>query len=183
MATPPSYEQRLQSLRILWAAMFASTLFYPAVPFLIERGEPPPDAVLLIGLAGAAVASAMASVVVPGILRASALARADLATREAPGQVAGAGNPFLGEAPRRAFVDPRAAMTAAFTSYQVAFLVGCALSETPALIGIVVASLGYSPLLAIPFCVASAALIAVRFPTLERVLAHVERRTGAKLPR
>lgn len=176
-------QQRIMTPRVLWAGLLGSVFVNLGVAFLLEAPQDAPDRVLLPALAVAAGASAVASYVIPATLLRQTLSRLQLAVREESRAGVGAGNPYLDEQRPREFADPRAALAKAFESFVPQFIVGCALAEVPSLVAVVLVSTGQPPMVAVPFCLASAVLIAFRFPTVDRVLGPLERHANARLPR
>jgi hypothetical protein len=127
--------------RILWAALFASTLLYIAVLELtIVQGESDWQA-LLLPLAFAGVTVAGGSLVAPRILRRQQSTKAN---------------------------EERSSPQAAGT-YLVALILAMALAESVAIFGLVLGFRGAPATVVMPFFVVTWILMVIRFPTQEKV--------------
>lgn len=173
---------RLQIPRILWGAMFVSTVLFLVVARVAAPAGQVPQAVMLYAMAGAAAMSAVMSFVMPAKLLRHSLLAAKLEVTEE-------GDPTAPSALRsaaptvRVFADPDRALQRALGVYQTAFIVGLALSESVAIFGLILGFVGFPLLQYIGFFVASWALIAIRFPTVDRVAAPLEQAYDARLAR
>jgi F0F1-type ATP synthase membrane subunit c/vacuolar-type H+-ATPase subunit K len=181
---------QLQTVRILWFAIMASTAMFLGVLVKIKPVPlEPPGPQLLAVLAFAALATAVMSRVVPSIA-ARNMAR-QLSVPSKTETIADPSRPVseilpAGAAPtqtRLVPVDPALARQRAFMAFMTPFILSLALSEAVALFGFVVGFLGFGLALALPFFVLSWILIGLRFPTLERVIAPFERAKGLHIPR
>ena len=157
--------ESLRTLRILWAAMLASSTMFilVLVQFSLQGRKPPePIGMLLPVLGVAALLCAALSVVVPKLHLARSLRSRQLAVEDRP-----ADERMFADEPRRArvFVDPKAALTQASAAYQAAVLLGLALAESLAAYGFMVVFLGFSWVYAVPFFAVCWVLMASKIPT------------------
>lgn len=176
-----SWSSALRTPRILWAALFASTLIYA---FLILGGFVPrngADPGLRWVFPGAALFTAILSFVLPGLVARSA-PTLELATREELDR--NAESMFRdAAATRRVVVDPADARAKYVARRQTMFIMGLAMSETPAIFALVAWMVSDLPLsLCLAMVAASAALIAIRFPLPSRWRADAEKQLGAVIP-
>lgn len=170
----------MKILRILWGALFASTFVYLIVLFVVPpQASEPPELSLVIGMAVAAVGTAVTSLVVPRVAHAQALARHRLEVIERADTGASDILPYRDAPKRRVFADPKAAESLAFATFNAPFLLSLAMAEATALVGFVLAFLGLPLPRALPFFGVAWVLMAVRFPTLRQVIGPVERFYGA----
>lgn len=176
--------QRLQVPRILWFAIFTSTILFLVVRFVvpIDPVEAPPFLLPVMGMV--ALSCLVMSFVLPAKLgeparRARKLAIVDADDPNATSDVipGGAGPK------RRVFANPQMAIGAAFATYQTPFILGMALSETVAIAGFILWFQGFGLAEGIPFFVLAWISMALRFPTLDKVLIPFERAHDAVIPR
>jgi hypothetical protein len=180
MADAPTPAARLQTARILWGAMLASTAAYAGV--LLGGAVPPvPDGptLPLPILIAVAASCAIASFLVPGILHRSALAKATFEIEELPLNMAPTGYRTEGLKYRRL---TRAIYDSALRYYFTPLILSLALSESVATFGLVGAFTGQPILYCLPFIAAGALLIAVRFPTWRAAIAPIEKQCDAVAP-
>ncbi|HZF55839.1 MAG TPA: hypothetical protein VE093_44800 [Polyangiaceae bacterium] len=176
---------RLRTMRVLWAFLLASTGIYAAV-LALELIPPQPQTAktsqLLVPFAALALGLAVMSFVIPKVNYKQLVAKSDVRIVEEPiPEVFAAG--YRQAAPeRRVFADPEAAWREAAKCFQPSLILGIALSEAAALLGFVLGFLGFPVTVWAPFMIGGAALIAVRFPTKERVVAPFEAALGARFP-
>ncbi len=90
--------------------------------------------------------------------------------------------PYRDAPTRRVVKSPLEAAQKAFGTYQVSLILGCALSESVALFGLVLGFAVFPLQTVLPFFIASWALLLARFPTMPRVIAPVEAHLKAKIP-
>jgi len=175
---------RLRTMRLIWGCILASTGIYAA--FLLfevvtptRSGELPPFAVPFAALA---VGLAVMSFVIPKVIYKQLVATSNVLIIEEPvPEVFAAG--YRQAAPeRRVFGDPDAAGRKAAQCFQTPLIIGIALSEAAALLGFVLGFFGFPVMVWAPFMIGGAALIAIRFPTRERVTAPFEAAHGASFP-
>ncbi len=140
--------------RILWLAMLGTHALYLAILVmgLYERPPEPPDPIILVALAGAALGTAVASFVVPAVLRKNA------------------GAPVA--------ADPDVARRQALSAALTPFILSLALSEAVSVMGLVVGFNGHPAFAWAPFLACGALLVAVRFPTEGRMLGAAARPPG-----
>jgi len=127
--------------RILWAALFISTLLYLVVLALTEMPGEPGWQVLLLPLGFAGLTTAGASLVLPQLL---------LRKRSAP----------------RAKAQPPGD---ADSAYQVALIAAMALAEAVAIYGLILGFRGAPTMVVLPFFVVTWLLMLIRFPTQEKL--------------
>jgi hypothetical protein len=180
----------LQVPRILWAAIFGSTILFLGVLVFLEPAPPePPQPILFVALSAAALAALIASFVVPPMALRQALARSKLESRREtvvdPTPTGSDVLPYREAATitRTVASKPMQARQSALVAYQTGLIFGLAMSEAVALFGFMLHFLGFPLLWALPFFVVSWISMALRFPTPERVLAPFERATGVHIPR
>ncbi|HEY8091319.1 MAG TPA: hypothetical protein VIF09_25825 [Polyangiaceae bacterium] len=173
MNTQQFLARAVQTMRVLWAALTASTVLIAALTFFVVAPGPagPVNDTnrFVIGLA--ALGGAIASFVVPMRIYRTAVARRrhEIAEGEpGPG----------GRAPAR-FVDPDAAVRHATASWMSPFIIGMALSESVSLDGLVEHVFRAPTGVTAVFFVAGTALALVRFPRPAQILGTYERAQGA----
>ena len=168
--------------RILWFALFGSTLIFLAIPaFLDIEDREPLELGTIVALALAGVGTAVASRVVPSInhrqsLKAKNLQVTDQVVRDASDVL-----PYRDAPRQRVFADPKAAENAAIIAHMTPFILGMALAEATAQFGFVLMFLGLPMVQALPFFVVAWILMLLRFPTPRAVVAPLEKTYDAKL--
>lgn len=171
--------------RLLWAALLMSQVVYAAmilVPGLIESMVAPDDGAPIVGFVAFAVGSAIASFVVPTLLRRKGVAAQRFELREVPDPSAPVG--FRGTAPTlREYADVPAVHAAARTAGFAPFVLSLALSEAISMTGIAAGFLGHPPVVWGAFVAVGMTLTAMRFPTEATFFAPVEQHTGVRVPR
>lgn len=171
----------IQTLRILWGAIFAATLLFLGVGLFSAQPSETYPATLGIVLAVAAMASAGASLLLPPFLLRQALGRAEVEVVEEPDP--DADSLYRDQvSTRRVFADPDAARSRAMQLFYTPFILGCALAESVAIYGLVLLFLGAPRAQALPFFVISWVLLLTRVPTEAKATAPLEAALGAKLP-
>lgn len=170
MTTPTQLFQRmLPTARILWAGLVASTLLVAVFAFLVQPDAPAPLAPTLeLVLAAMAVAAAVASFVLPGIVATSNARHVDV----------GPANQLTGAVAR--FADPQRAVRQAMAVGQTCLILSMALSEVPSLLGLVLHMLGAPTAHVVPFLVTGTLLSAIRLPTIASLITPFERACGAR---
>jgi len=158
--------QKLMTLRLLWGALFSSTLIYLVVVFVLRSQgaelagtEAPPGLAPVFALV--AVVVAVVSIALPRKIARDALSRLDLQVGERS-----ADERLFNEDQRRPrrFLDPARAREQAFPALQTAFILGMALAEAIALFGFVLVLMGFSLTVALPFFAVCWVLMVGRFP-------------------
>lgn len=171
--------QALTTMRIMWASLMFSVCILLVVVFIVppEPGALPPLALPLFALV--ALSTAVLSFVIPK--RSYAAAAKSVEIPVAPSQDSG-GMPagmFQGAGPARKLpAHPDEARRRATVLFQTQFILSLALSEAVALFGFMLGHLGFSLVQFVPFFAVSLALMALRFPTEERIVAMFEAATG-----
>jgi len=191
---PASLEPpQVRTMQILWAALFGTPFMYVLV--VISTGhaaatEPGPPTLYYGLFALLSLSLSATSLVLPGVLQGRAARGAALLSglevdegqRYEPEHEQGFREAAAAEVERR-FRDPRRAAQTAARVYMTPFILGMALAEAVANLGLVLAFLGAGIRAALPFFAATLALQAMRFPSRARVLAAFEERTGVRFPR
>ena len=158
--------QRLNVMRILWAALFSGTLMFLVVGYLVVSQRPEalePEAQLLPILGISALGLAAGSVLLPPfILRAALKGLGLLITAQPSPGPTPSGRRLRG----RRFAEPETARSKLMVSAQTSFILGMALAEGVALHGFVLWFLGFSLSTALPFFVVCWALMVSKFPKL-----------------
>lgn len=155
---------KLQTLRVLWAALMGSPAMFLIVGYLVtkERQEVlTPDPILLPVLGAAALGSAVASVVLPQVLLKPALLALKLQLTDAPSV-----GPSRGRRRPRRFADADLARARLLMAVQTPFILGMALAESVALMGFVLWFQGFPFLHVAPTFVVSWGLMVSKFPRL-----------------
>lgn len=170
----------MQVPRIMWGAMFASTVMFLVV-LLVVKPQQTPDNALLLGLGAVALITAALSFAIPRNLHIQALARTKLEISEEPDE---SGMPMPGNPrTRRVFANPKQAATRAIMLWQTPFILSLALSESVSIYGFVLGFVGFPLPVVLPFFVVSWLLFAVRFPTESKVLNPLIRVKRAHFPK
>lgn len=185
MALPP-ISSLLTVPRFVWAALFASQAIYAAlffVPGVIETrsADAAPPTELLLGLAVAALATAITSFALPAFLRRAALAQLSIATRKVPDPDALQG--FRATPTIRQYVEPRAAAVKASQLAFVPLILSLAMAEAVSIMGLIAGVQGYPFAQCAPFFAVGMTLTAIRFPTERSFFGSFEAKTGITLPR
>jgi hypothetical protein len=155
-------DQKLMTMRILWAALLTGTVMFLVVGYIVTSQRSPvpqPEPSLLAVLGVTAIGLAVGSVTLPPFLLRQALRSLDLTISDAP-------SPGPSNTRRRArrFLDPAAARLALISRAQAPFIVGMALAEAVALHGFVLWFLEFELTLVLPFFVACWGLMLSKFP-------------------
>jgi hypothetical protein len=173
----------MQTIRILWAALMASVVMLGVVSFVVSGQGHSPQFAMLIGLGVSAVAEAVMSFVLPanGLKTGFRTFSAETVERSAPGDESAM---FGGQATtQKVFKHPGKAFKAGLIRYQTAFILSLALSEAVAINGVILAQLGFDPVEFLPFVAVGFLLMAIRYPTEERIMAVIEKGTGVRFPK
>jgi hypothetical protein len=173
--------EHVRTLRVLWSALFSSTVMFLGVAVLVTRQRPEPlepEPILLPALAAAALAAAVASVLVPRIVLAQGLRQLGLQVQ----QRAASDRMFddSGRRPRR-FVEPDQAKRRAALAYQTQMIVGMALAESVALMGFVTLFVGFPMTAAAAHFVVAWVLMLTKLPSERRFEQALERAYDADL--
>lgn len=171
--------QKLNTLRILWAAHLGATLMFLVVGYLVvsQRGAvPPPEPLVSVGFTFAASSLALGSVWIPKWLQRQALKRLALPTIDAP--FAG---PSSERRRARRFTDANAARIQLLSAIQPVFVVDMAMAEAVATLGFVLWFLGLDVVFVLPFFIVCWALMASKFPVLSRFEGALEDAYDARL--
>jgi hypothetical protein len=170
----------MRVVRILWAALFASTATFIVVLFLVPVADEPAPPILLPIFAALAISLAVISVLFPRYAHRLALLRGEFPVEEVddPDAI----GMFRASAPKkRIFAEPERTRERAFFCYQTPFILGMALSEAIAMFGFVLGFLGFPLPHVLPFWAVAWILFAWRFPTERKVFEPLETSYKAKL--
>ena len=172
----------LQTPRILWFSFLNATVIMAVVAFIAKPDVQEPPALMLPILAGVALVSALLSIFMPRSQHRAALQRVQLRITE---EIEPGGSdvlPYREQPKRRVFADPKDAERRAVRLFNTPFVLAMAFSESIATLGLALAMMGYPPTQAVPFFGVSALLVAVRFPTRNKVLRPLEKAQNAVFP-
>lgn len=175
----------LMTMRIIWFALLMATFIYMGIAYgvLPKRAAPPPPNPIMPALfGGVSLVVAVLSFLVPRMSyqQTAKSMNAKIAEEAAPSAFSAR---YREAMPKRAiFADPDSAVRQAFMSFQTPFILSIALSEAIALFGFVLAQLGFEMMMSLPFFVAGAVLIGIRFPQQATILAKFEQVYGASFP-
>jgi hypothetical protein len=175
-----SWTSALRIQRLLWAAMLASTFIYAAlVVFVLVPSEEDPS--LLWVLSAIAMAGAIASLVLPASMGRAA-PRLEVAVREEVDPAAQ--SMFRDAVPRRRVVtDPAGVRGRYIARRQTLFILELALSEIPAIMGLMVWIVSGGPLsVSLALVALGAASMLARFPAAARWRRDAEAEVGALIP-
>jgi len=168
--------------RILWAAIFGTTVVLLGVLAVWDQvgpGSPTALPLPVLGALGvAAVVDAVLSVLLPKNIYARGLRSLGLETRERP-----QAERLFADRPRRArvFGDPAGARARAVPLFRTSHILGMALSECVCILGFVLKMLGGSWWVSLPFFLVTWLLLATMFPRPAEVEAGLERAYEADL--
>jgi hypothetical protein len=172
---------RLQVVRILWMALFVSSLMFL---FMItshlahdENARLPPHMPELLGALSFGIA--MISIVLPARGFDAALRAMDVTFENEVGEPVGS---FRESAPvQKLIAKPHDTVIAAFTRFQTPFLLGMALAESINLFGFTLGYMGAHPYAYAPFFALGLALMVSKYPRLVTITSALERVKGAKI--
>lgn len=174
----------LMTLRILWFALLAATFIYMGIAYGVfaKKAIVPQVPIMPPIFAAVSLVVAVLSFIMPRIVYRQAAKSMNVKIAD---EVA---NNVFPDGYREAmpkqhvFADPKDAMGKAFACFMTSFILSVALSEAIALFGLVVAQLGFDMMTSLPFFIAGAVLIAIRFPQQETVVTMFESVQGAVFP-
>jgi hypothetical protein len=174
-ALPPT----VTTVRMVWASMIVAVLLLAALVFVVPANAPD-NPVLLPVLALVAVVDVAMSFVVPALQLRRQLETIRLEVVEEADPDAEA--LFRDAAPRRrVFADPRSALDVAARVLVPITILRCALSFTPALLGLVLHMTGSALPAVLPFFALAIVGLALHFPSAEKAIAPLEKKFAAKL--
>jgi hypothetical protein len=166
-------------MKMVWASLCSSTVFFLVVGIMIAapRDEPPPT-VMLFALAATSLALVAASQLLPKQILVTALRSQKFQVVEPPAQ-----DRMFNDAPRRGrkFADPVHVRNRLVFCAQSPFILGLALSEAVALMGLVLMMQGFELEQTLAFFVTSWVLLATKFPRLETFQRVLEATYDAQL--
>ncbi len=175
----------LLTQRIIWFALLSASILYMVIAFVLVKRPPllePPNPIMPLVFGIVAISVTAASFFVPRIVYAQTVQKMNVETKEeaAPNAFP---EGYRDALPKRiVFADPQAAIGTALICWQTPLIISLALSEAVALFGFVLAQLGFAPMYTLPFFLAGAVLIAIRFPRLPQIRAMFEKARGASFP-
>jgi hypothetical protein len=171
----------LMTARILWGALLMSVGLYLVVLQVVSLPPAPTDPALAAAFAVIAVTLAVTSVLLPRVVHRNLLKQVQLEVSEELDAGAFAGFYREATARQRVITDREAAHRAAWASFLAPHILRLALSEAVALLGFVLAFLGFQPLVWASFFAAGTVLLAIRFPTERSIVAPLEEAFRAKI--
>ncbi|HRI62858.1 MAG TPA: hypothetical protein PK156_01435 [Polyangium sp.] len=175
----------LMTLRILWFALLMSTFLYMGIAYGVLAGKAtvPQIPIMPPVLAALSLVLAATSFLLPRFIYPQAAKTAAVKIEEEVASNSAFPDRYREASPKqRVFADPSEAMSKAFACFMTPFILSLALSEAIALFGLVLAQLGFETILSVPFFVAGAVLIAIRFPQQATVVTMFEKVHGAVFP-
>lgn len=172
----------MQTARMLWMSLTVSVLLLGVVAFVAPPQDNAPQMPMLVIFAVVAVGEAIASFIVPANMMRTGFKTLEVETTEEP--VANDDSAMFRTEPRmqKVIKNPKKALRVARARYQTPLILGLALSEAVAINGVILSQLGFSMAVFLPFLVVGLVLVAIRFPSDERLVAALEAGTGARLP-
>jgi len=175
---------KLSVLRILWIAMLLATAMYAGLAFsgIFRPPAEPAERMMPFVFGVMAIVLAVVSFALPRTIHANAARASTVEIREEAPPDGFSERYREAMAKRRVFADPQAALGKAYFAFMTPFVLSIALSEAIALFGLVLAVLGFEKIIATPFFVAGALLIAIRFPTHAKITRAFEEAHGASFP-
>lgn len=163
--------QALATMKVMWAGISFSTVLFLAVGVGVAQvPDQPPERMMLFAFAALSLGLLAASQLVPKQVLIAALKAQKFEVLEPPAE-----ERMFDDSPRRGrkFAAPDQVRQKLIQCAQTPFIVGIALSEAIAIMGLVLMMLGFSLQHALGFFVVSWALLLSKFPRLssfERVL-------------
>lgn len=161
----------LATMRIIWASISFSTVFFLVIGVTVAKvPEEPPEMVMLFALAALSLGLVGASQLVPKQVLIAALKAQNFQVVEPPPE-----GRMFNDSPRRGrrFAAPDQVRQKLIQCSQSPFILGLALSEAIAIMGLVLMMLGFELQHALGFFAVSWVLLLSKFPRLasyERVL-------------
>lgn len=169
--------QSIGTLRIVWAAIGFSQLLFVAIAHWVAPEQEAPEPQLLFALGFAALSTAGASLVLPMVVFRAAVAKLPIERREVADPEAPPGfRKVIAVAAK-----PAAARSALLPPYTSRVVLGCALSESVSLIGLVLKFQGFGWIYAAPLFVVGITLTALQVPSLARMTKESEAALGFRL--
>ncbi len=168
--------RELRVSRILWSAIFGTTVTLLGVLVVLDQVGPGGPATLTLPMLGAvgvaALVDAVLSVLLPKNVFARGLRSLGLETRERP-----QAERLFADRPRRArvFGDPTQARARAMPLFRTSHILGMALAECVCLLGFVLKLLGGSWWVTLPFFFVTWLLLSTKFPRPTDIEAGLER--------
>jgi hypothetical protein len=172
----------LTNMRTIWAAILMSTFL---VYFMGFRAAPndlsAAPMTTLIALFAAAIASPLTGFFVVRMTYRNALRSLELKVSEQPsGGEPDAG--YRGVSPSKRVITDADAAVRVLGMYQTATIIGVAMGEVPALMGLVSRTMGASAVVALAMTSIAWVAIGARFPTRKAAFGPVEEVYGAVMP-
>ena len=165
--------------RVLWMAIFVSTILVFAMGSMVQPHDLTPPLTTLIALGAAAIAVPITGAVFVRQTYRQQLRALKLAVRDVPAPVEP--KEYRGVSLSQKVIDDPTAARRIFRIYQTSTIIGLAMSEVPALLGLVARTQGADMRVGLAFSVISWIAIAARFPTRGRALAPLKDVYGATI--
>lgn len=173
--------QALATMKVLWGSISSSTLVFLVIGLTVAPApaEPPP-LVMLFAFAALSLGLVGASQVVPKQMLIAALKAQKFQVVEPPAE-----ERMFTDSPRRGrkFAQPDQVRQKLIQCAQTPFILGIALSEAIAILGLVLMMLGFQLQHSLGFFVVSWALLLSKFPRLESFERVLEATYDAELGR
>jgi hypothetical protein len=174
----------LKTTRILWFALFASTFIYMGVAYgvLPKNARAPETPSMPFVFGGISLVLGVMSFLLPRMTyqQAAKTMNAKIEDEVVPNAFP---DRYRQAMPKRAvFAEPNAAVGQAYACFNTPFILSLALSEAIALFGFVLSQMGFDKMISLPFFLAGAVLVAIRFPTQANVQRMFEQACGATFP-
>lgn len=163
---------------MIYLALFASLAIYVVVAFVVMDGDAQIESVaepLPMALGFAAFCSGTASILVPRLLRSDAMLRRVLDAAPNLERLATGADGRTDPDRLRALQsldDSSLRLLAISQRWMPTQILGCALAESVAICGLVLALITHQPKQIVPFAIAAAGLMANHFPRLPALIAH-----------
>jgi hypothetical protein len=168
----------LRTARVMWVGILVSVGLFYVVLRMAKHPSAPDDPISFPIFAALALSGGFASLLLPPYLHRQGTLRAALETRDAESAISADSTTTT----RRVFVDPGKARGVAQKLYQSSLVLSLALSESVALVGLVLGMRGFPEERVLPFFVASVGLIALRFPRANAPERMLETSAQARFP-
>lgn len=169
--------------RIIWFALLASIFMHAGIAYTILNKQKfrPEQASMPAFLAGLALIIVVVSFILPKTIyrQAAKATNVKIAEQAAPNAFPGR---YREAMPKQAVFDDPNARSYAFASHTTPFIISLALSEAVGLFGLVLTQLGFDMPTTLPFFIAGAVLITIRFPREAKILEMYEEAHGATFP-
>lgn len=161
----------------MWAAITFSQLLFVAVAHWVAPEQQEPEPQTLLVLVFFALSTAWASLVLPTVIFRAVVSKVHIERHdvEDPAALPGFGKTVA------VAKDPAAARAALLAPYTSRVILGCALSESVSLVGLLLKFLGFDWLYAAPLFAVGITLTVMQAPSLARMTKEAEAALGFRL--